>query len=205
MKKTKAKSKTKEKEELKGPRNGAMDPIRSLEDIERIKKTLSGNARDRLLFTMGINCGLRIGDLLKFKVGQVRNLKVGQSIGIKEQKTGKQNTLTMNKAVRKALDDYLKEYDREDDMVLFFSRKGEKALTRESVHALVNKWCAGAKVKGNFGAHTLRKTFGFTHRYHFGTDISIIAERFNHSSVAVTKRYLGVSGDEVTKACLRDI
>ena len=45
------------------------------------------------------------------------------------------------------------------------------------------------------GTHTLRKTFGY-HAYKAGTDLAIIQQMVNHSSPAVTPRYLGISRDD---------
>ena len=50
----------------------SVEPIRKLSDIEKIKKYLSTNPRDRLLFIFGINTGLRISDILKLKVKDVK-------------------------------------------------------------------------------------------------------------------------------------
>ena len=75
------------------PKQGSritVEPIRNEKDIQRIKKSLQSNLRDLLLFTIGINNGLRIGDILKLKAGDVRDLKVGDCLTIREQKTGKE-------------------------------------------------------------------------------------------------------------------
>ncbi|MFN2268132.1 MAG: hypothetical protein ABR533_07630 [Desulfonatronovibrio sp.] len=66
-----------------------VEPIRNLEDIKAIKQLLQNKPRDLLLFTMGINNGLRIGDILKLKVKQVQGLKPGEVLRIREQKTDK--------------------------------------------------------------------------------------------------------------------
>jgi len=50
-----------------------VEPIRKLKDIKAIKKILADKPRDLLLFTLGINNGLRAGDLLKLKVFQVKD------------------------------------------------------------------------------------------------------------------------------------
>ncbi|MGD0276764.1 MAG: hypothetical protein ABSB79_12065 [Syntrophales bacterium] len=63
-----------------------VDPIRNEKDIKAIRKLLSGITRDHLLFVMGINNGLRTGDLLKLKVIDVKNMQPGDSISIKEGK-----------------------------------------------------------------------------------------------------------------------
>ena len=64
-----------------------VQPIRDKNKIEEIKTYLKENGtRDLLLFTMGINTGLRISDLLNLKILDVK----GKShVEIKEQKTGK--------------------------------------------------------------------------------------------------------------------
>src|SRR3990172_6636700 len=60
------------------PKKGSritVDPIRRLEDIKAIKSILSDKPRDLLLFAMGVNSGLRAGDLLRLKVKDVRHLE----------------------------------------------------------------------------------------------------------------------------------
>ena len=114
------------------PRKGdriTVDPIRKIKDIKSIFKLLSDNPRNHLLFAIGINNGLRAGDLLKLKVKDVRHLKAGDIITIKESKTKKENVLVINKTVHKALKTYLAKVQPDDDCYLFQSRKGNKAIT----------------------------------------------------------------------------
>ena len=93
----------------------AVDPIRKIKDIKAISKLTSGNPRDHLLFVMGINNGLRACDLVKVKVGDFRYLRVGDTLTIKESKTGKDNILVVNKTVYKALQAYLDAIRPNDD------------------------------------------------------------------------------------------
>ncbi|MBF0233377.1 MAG: site-specific integrase, partial [Desulfamplus sp.] len=84
------------------PKKGSritVEPIRSEKDIKKIIRRLNDRPRDQLLFLMGINNGLRVGDLLKLKVRQVRGLSAGDSLTIVEGKTGKSNVLAINKTV----------------------------------------------------------------------------------------------------------
>ena len=53
----------------------AVEPIRKPKDINAIAKLTQDNPRDHLLFIMGVNNGLRIGDLVKLKVKDVRGYK----------------------------------------------------------------------------------------------------------------------------------
>lgn len=49
-----------------------VQPIRVPKQIQAIKKVLlAQSARDHLLFVLGINCGLRISDILQLRVGDV--------------------------------------------------------------------------------------------------------------------------------------
>ena len=75
----------------------AVSPIRNMNDVKSIQKLLAENPRDLLLFVMGVNNGLRVGDLLKLKVDQGKGLKVGSTLTICEGKTKKNNILVVNR------------------------------------------------------------------------------------------------------------
>ncbi len=183
----------------------AVDPIRQIKDIKAISKMTSGNPRDHLLFVMGINNGLRACDLVRVKVGDLRYLKVGDTLTIKESKTGKDNILVVNKTVYKALQTYLETVRPDDDAYLFASRKGESHLQSQAVSKLVKKWTRAINLKGNYGAHTLRKTWGYIQRTMHGVGFEIICKRYNHSSPAITMRYLGIQDREVHGVLMNEI
>ncbi len=190
---------------LKGSRI-AVDPIKRVEDIESIKRLLTNQPRDLLLFTIGINNGLRTGDLLRLKVGQVRMLKPGSSLIIREGKTGKANILMINKPIHQALRKHLELSDLKDDDYLFKSRKGRnQPLSIQRVNQLIKSWCAAINLAGNYGAHSLRKTFGYIQRSKFGVGFELLCKRFNHSSPAITMRYLGVEDSEICKILLHEL
>ncbi len=181
-----------------------VDPFRCEKDIQRIKKMLQSNNRDLLLFTMGINNGLRIGDLLKLTVDQVKDLKVGEYLTIREQKTKKENVLMVNKGVYSVLQKYLSDSELSDDDYLFQSRKGNnRPLTVSSVNRMVKEWTFG--MKGNFGTHSLRKTFGYVQRTRFGVSFEVLCRRFNHSNPSTTMRYLGIQSKEVNDILMNEI
>lgn len=191
------------------PKKGSMirvEPIRDTKHIESIKKLLSGNLRDLLLFTMGINNGLRCVDLLKIKVGQVKDLKPGETITIKEQKTGKMNVLMVNKSVYKVLKDYIENVKPNDDDYLFKSKKGQnQPLSVGSVNGMIKDWCKSIGIKYNVGSHSFRKSWGFHQRTRFGVGWELLCKRFNHSSPSVTMRYLGIQDKEVNGILMNEI
>jgi len=182
-----------------------VSPIREIKDIESIKKLLSQNTRDLLLFTIGINNGLRCGDILKLKVKDVKYLKPNDTLKIREQKTGKVNVLMVNKTTYKILKEYLDEQNPNDDDYLFKSRKGNQPLTVSSTNLMVKTWCRSINLKGNYGTHSLRKTFGYIQRTKYGISWEILCKRFNHSSQSVTMRYLGIEDREVNGILMNEI
>jgi integrase len=182
-----------------------VEPIRKIEDIKSISRLLEGSPRDRLLFVMGVNNGIRMGDLLKLKVKDVGHLKEGDYITIKEGKTKKDNVLVVNKPVFKALKNYLDKVQPRDDDYLFASRKGNRPLQTKSINRLIKSWTKAINLKGNYGAHTLRKTWGYIQRTKHGVGFEIICKRFNHSNPAVTMRYLGIQDKEVHDILMNEI
>lgn len=81
-----------------------VEPIRNINDIEKIENLLhEKSSRDLLLFTLGINCGLRISDILALNVGNVCRKDY---IDIFKKKTGKHKRLPINLKLRPMLDDF---------------------------------------------------------------------------------------------------
>ncbi|MDH5159832.1 site-specific integrase [Heyndrickxia oleronia] len=167
-----------------------VQPIRDKRDINRMKKAL-GNPRDLLLFTFGINSALRISDILKLKVGDVRNTDVLT----REQKTGKIKRFRMNKAIVDAVKSLVPAGATDSDW-LFPSRKGDKPITRVQAWRILNDAADRAGVKTEIGTHTLRKTFAY-HAYKSGVDLTLLMSVLNHSSQRDTLRYIGIEQDRV--------
>jgi integrase len=181
-----------------------VEPIRDEKHIKKIKRLLKDKPRDLLLFVMGINNGLRISDLLKLKVADVKDLEPGETLKIKEQKTGKINVLMINKSVHEVLREYFSKEDVRYDDYLFKSRNGKnKPLAKETVNKMVKEWTK--YFKGNYGTHTLRKTFGYIQRTKYGVSSEILCRRFGHSSPSITMRYLGIDDKEVNGILLNEI
>jgi integrase len=192
------------------PSKGAIikvDPIRTERDIKSVKKLLADKPRDLCIFTFGINTNLRASDLLKIRIGQVRYLQPGQHFTLREQKTSKERTITLNQTVCSAVQGLLREMGNSvnDADYLFQSRKGKGKLTVSTLNAMVKDWCRAINLKGNYGSHTLRKTFGYIHRTVFNTDIPTLMTMFNHSTQKQTLAYLGIQASEVRDAYLREI
>ena len=170
-----------------------VQPIRDKQKIEEIKSYLKQNgSRDLLLFTMGINTGLRISDLLKLKVIDVRNKS---HVEIKEQKTSKIKRFPLLGNLQSMIEEYTK--GKLDNEYLFRSREGaNKSITRVMAYKIINNACRKAGITDNVGTHTLRKTFGYHHYQQFH-DVAILQYLLNHSSPSITLRYIGITQDNV--------
>lgn len=174
-----------------------VEPIRDRKKIEAMKKVLKGsNLRDYVLFTLGINSGLRVSDLLKLKASDVLDEKgrVKDRITVREKKTGKTKTFPFSDTVIKALKEYL--LGTLPEMVLFPSRKGGGPITRQQAYRIINDAAKTVGIKDKIGTHTLRKTFGY-HAYIAGVDVTRIQSLLNHSSPKETLRYIGITQDEL--------
>lgn len=171
-----------------------VEPIRDIEKIKKMKDLLlKQDYRDYLLFTLGINTGFRISDILKLKV---KDLKRKSHIEITEKKTGKTKRQYIN-SIKKDIDRYIKEMD--DYEYLFQSRKGiNKPISRIQAYRILKK-AADKLGIDKVGTHTLRKTFGY-HHYQRNKDVAILQKLFNHSSPTITLEYIGISQDEQDKS-----
>ena len=175
-----------------------VQPIRNLKQIETIKKLLKQqNLRDYCLFVLGINSGLRISDLLKLQVIDVtENGKIKDRIRLREKKTNKFKDFPLSEKTKQAIKEYLKTRNYKENEPLFISRKNRGFLLRQQAYKIINDVAKSVGIKEKIGTHTLRKTFGY-HAYNNGYDIAIIQKLFNHSSPAVTLRYIGITQEEL--------
>jgi len=188
------------------PRKGSrikVEPIRDVKDIRAIKKLLDGNPMYSALLTLGINTNLRASDLLRITAGKVRGLKAMDEIELKEKKTGKTRRITLNKACVEALTRLLASRSFDEDTPIFQGERG--TLTVPSVNRLVKSWCKAINLKGNYGAHTLRKTFGYQQRVRFGVGLPELMVCFNHSTQRQTLDYLCIQPEEVRSVYANEI
>lgn len=183
-----------------------VEPIIKVKDIENIKKLISNNTRDLLLFCLSVNNGLRMSDILRLTVNDVSHLNVGEMFTIKEKKTGKKNVLCLNKSVHKILRQYLDERNPDGSEYLFVSKKGKnQPLTVSTVSSMIKSWCKDINLVGNYGSHSCRKTWGFHQRTRYGIGMELLMKRFNHSSMNVTLRYVGIQDEQINNLLLNEI
>lgn len=171
-----------------------VQPIRDRKKIEGMKtELLKQGYRDYILFVLGINTGLRISDLLKLKVEDVKD---NTHIILTEQKTGKIKRFMINNQLRQDIDKYINNMSGNEH--LFQSQKGyNEAISRVQAYRILKKAAENVGLK-EIGTHTLRKTFGYWH-YKRYKDVALLQELFNHSAPSVTLRYIGINQDIMDK------
>lgn len=161
--------------------------------------------REALLLSVGCNLGLRISDILLLKWKDL----VGEDvINITEKKTGKTRTLRINSALKQEARLCHDEMEiTSDDSFVFvaYNNDGSRPITRVRAHQLLKEIqlqydIRSAKV---FSTHSLRKTFGRrvwlseSEKGRGETALVLLSETFGHSSIAITKRYLGIRQQEI--------
>jgi integrase len=144
------------------------------------------------LVVFGINTGLRISDILRLKVEDLNN----DSISLVESKTNKKRVIKLNDNVKNAFN-LIKERDPNLEGYVFTSNQ----------KTVLSKQYVNRKLKEVFGSkslavstHSLRKTFGrqvWSNNNETDKALLYLSELFNHSSPAITKRYLGIRQEEL--------
>lgn len=174
-----------------------VEPIRDTSKLANIKRNLRKQPRNYCLFTLGINTALRVGDLLALKVKDVtEGGKVKEFITLREQKTGKDKRVKLNRSATEAIEFYLSKVNLKPGDFLFPGRTSTQAITRMQVWRLLNAWTASEGISDRIGAHTLRKTWGYQARQ-AGIPLELIQAKLGHASPAVTRRYIGITADEI--------
>ena len=164
------------------------------------------NYRISLLIGCGIFFGLRISDLLRLTWNMLLNSEA--KFVLIEKKTGKRREVKINKEFQKHIKDCYKALHIENmDEPCFLSTKRKPYSVQWINHVLKElKDHYNLKIK-HFSTHSLRKTFGrkvFESSDNAELALVKLMELFNHSSVSITKRYLGLRQEEIlqTYDCL---
>lgn len=172
---------------------GIKEPIRDTQKIRQMKEWLLVNKtyRDYFLLFLGLNTGLRISDLLRLRVMDVRNKN---EIKIITQKTGREIKIPLNYDVQFEIKKFVENKSESD--FLFQSREGNNNhITSVQADRILK---AAAKECGvsSWGTHSMRKSFGY-HYYQKNKDIFFLMSLFGHSSQHQTLRYIGVTEDQI--------
>ena len=163
------------------------------------KLAKDGNYKMSLLIALGCFTGLRISDILALRWKQILHVA---EFTITEKKTGKQRTLRLNPQLQRHIEECYKQIQPiGTSSPILVSQKGT-IFTIQRINVMLKEIKKKYRLHvGNFSCHSLRKTFG-RQVYTMSGDSAELAlvklmELFNHSSIAITKRYLGLRQEEI--------
>lgn len=151
-----------------------------------------------MYFTLSFVTGLRISDVLKIKWSDV----LGKSKYVTvEQKTGKTRTISFSQTTQDKFSDLHKLMRVRDTESLVMCTRSGNAMDTCNINRELKKLKEQYNLSiENFSTHSMRKTFG---RYVYESNnkseeaLILLSQIFNHSSLAITRRYLGITGDEI--------
>ncbi|WP_411503466.1 tyrosine-type recombinase/integrase [Brevibacillus centrosporus] len=192
-----------------------METVQPFRDRQQIKtmKILLGHQkkRDKLLFVLGLNSGLRISDILLMNIRDVidkrgRPVKQYELIEQKTQKRTKRKKklIEFSEDIRNAISEYLAELDVvELDRPLFSSQKRDKdgnykPISRQHAWAILNRVARQIGIEDRIGCHSMRKSFGY-HAYLAGVPLEYLMQIFNHSDKRITLDYIGITQDALNE------
>lgn len=184
-------------------------PLKNKRDIEKLKNYFFERMeyRNYALVTVGLNTALRISDLLHIKWKDVFNedkQDFYSHIYLNEQKTKKNTIIVLNDAVKKALLLYKEhlEYYNKENYIFNGQKSTDKPISRVQAFRIIKDAVAELGLEEHISCHSLRKTFGYQ-AWREGTEPALLMTIFNHSSYAITKRYLCIDQDDKDKLFLK--
>lgn len=172
-----------------------VEPIRDKTTVRDIADYLKEkDEKYYIMYMIGIYSGLRVSDILKLKI---RDVKDKTDIKVREKKTGKEKLFPVNSELAKAIANYCQ--DKKDyEYLVPSARVRNKAVSREYAYRVIHE--AGKHFGlDNLGTHTMRKTFGY-HFYLQTKDIVLLMRIFNHNDQSKTLRYIGIEQSTINDA-----
>jgi site-specific recombinase XerD len=166
------------------PRSLSSQEARKL--LKEVK--VRGNPRDEAIISILLYTGLRVGELVTLKMGDVTLSERKGVIRIRAEvaKGGKEREVPVPKKAREALKEYMEEHSKDDNEPLFVGRQGP--LSTEGVAAVVGKYAAWSRLEG-VTPHILRHTFAYSYLENNNNDLVALADILGHSDLNTTRIY----------------
>lgn len=189
----------------------AVQPIRDLDMLDKCleiarehdKERKKGEVSWELLLIVGFNTSLRISDIRRFRVRDLRGKDYAE---IKAQKTGKEARILINPHARRVINRLLA--GRPGDEYILQSKQKDavthkaRPITRQRAYQIINTIARKAGIQDHIGCHTLRKTFGY-HYYKMTGDVVSLQRILCHSSRRETLIYIGVIQEEIDESLMK--
>ncbi|MDB4224301.1 tyrosine-type recombinase/integrase [Granulosicoccus sp.] len=183
-----------------------VEAVKTGEQRQQVEAHLAAQRRIYAdIWKVGVNTALRISDLLSLTMDHVRALDPEQpALNVVEQKTGKLRKIVVNQTALDAMQRRLADYPDhvwlfQTDAVNRNRRQPPKPINRRSVSRVFERVGLRIAPKVVLGTHSMRKTRGYA-MHKAGRSIESIAKVLNHSSPAVTMRYIGLVQQDIDES-----
>ena len=150
------------------------------------------NERIATALTLEANLGMRISDILQLHYCDI--IKDGERyrLNIQEIKTGKKRVFTVPEEIREYIDEYRLKHHMTEQQRLF-------DLSERQIQKHLKAACDYLEIDG-VSTHSFRKYFATQIYINNGYNIELVRQLLQHSSTAVTQRYIGIQPQEVEQA-----
>ena len=138
------------------------------------------------------NLGLRISDIVKLRLCDIVNDGGRFRLSIVEQKTGKQRVFTVPLVIQQYIENYcLRNRIGRTDLIF--------PITTREVQKILARVCDYLGYEG-VSTHSFRKWYATEIYKKNGYDIALVQRLLQHSSAAVTQRYIGIEPERIEQA-----
>ncbi len=182
---------------VRGPKQ-VTPPVKALSarELGRLLAAAEGNPRDTAILNLLARAGLRVGEVVRLRTGDVEMNGRSGWVTVKGGKGNKTRRVPLNGEARQALKAWLDERPQAAEGWLFLSRTG-KPLSERDVQRMVAECARIAGVEA--APHTLRHTFA-TRAVEKGVDVATLAAILGHSRLETTGRYLHPTAERIQEA-----
>lgn len=157
------------------------------------------NPRIATIVVLQASLGLRLGDVLRLKMDSFIKEGSRWKINIKEQKTGKLRDFTLPVEVYSFIQDYALKNNIGAEAKLF-------DISERQVERHLNKVFSKMELPlKSYGSHSYRKYYASRVYLENEMNIELVRTLLQHSSVAVTQRYIGISQKTVEDALAKTV
>ena len=140
------------------------------------------------------NLGLRISDILRLRLCDIVKDGDRYRLEITEQKTGKRRIFTVPLVIQQYIENYCLRQGIKSNERIF-------PLTERAIQKQLALVCDALGYKG-IGTHSFRKWYATEIYKNNGYDIALVQRLLQHSSSAITQRYIGVEPQRIEEAIL---
>lgn len=155
-------------------------------------RTYAPNERIATALTLEANLGLRISDILQLHYCDIIRDGERYRLNISEIKTGKERVFTVPEEIREYINDYRIRHHMTEQQRLF-------NLSERQIQKHLKAACDYLEISG-VSTHSFRKYFATQIYIDNGYNIELVRQLLQHSSAAVTQKYIGIQQKQVEDA-----